>query len=169
MGQTTLFIFSGLPGCGKSTLAKELAKKTRATFIRIDTIEQGLLNICNYQVQGGEGYEMSHLVARDNLRLGIDVVADSVNPWDLTRKHWNEVAISSGAKFKNIEIVCSDLKEHRLRVEGRRVDVENLKLPTWEETVNRDYHKWNEDRIVIDTAKKQISDSVDELMNKLGL
>lgn len=114
MKKPTLYIFSGLPGSGKSTLAQELARNINATFfVRIDTVEQGLKDICNYNVQGGEGYELSHLIARDNLRVGNDVIADSVNPWALTRKRWNEVASSVGANFVNIEVICSDPNEHK--------------------------------------------------------
>lgn len=38
----TLIIFSGLPGSGKTTLASLLATKFKATYLRIDTIEQAL-------------------------------------------------------------------------------------------------------------------------------
>lgn len=89
----TLFIFSGLPASGKSTLAQELSRRITATYVRIDTIEHGLSDICKYKVLGGEGYELSHRIASDNLKIGNNVVADSVNPWGLTRKDWNQVAL----------------------------------------------------------------------------
>ena len=50
--ETTLFIFSGLPASGKSTLAKHITKIYRAVYLRIDTIEQGLLDLCHIEVQG---------------------------------------------------------------------------------------------------------------------
>ena len=37
----TLFIFSGLPATGKSTLAQGLSKHIHGVYLRIDTIEQG--------------------------------------------------------------------------------------------------------------------------------
>lgn len=37
-----LYIFSGLPGTGKSTLAQYLAKTLGAVYLRIDTIEQAM-------------------------------------------------------------------------------------------------------------------------------
>jgi predicted kinase len=167
MRNPTLFIFSGLPASSKSTLAQQLARKIRATFARIDTVEQGLRDISKYNVQGGEGYELSHLIAKDNLRVGNSVIADSVNPWELMRKGWNEIAKSVGANFVNIEVTCSDQNEHKKRVQTRNVGIENLKPPTWEEVLNRDYHSWSEHRVLVDTAHKQIDETLEELLRNL--
>ena len=37
-----LIVFSGLPGTGKTTIASDLATKTSAVYLRIDTIEQAI-------------------------------------------------------------------------------------------------------------------------------
>lgn len=163
----TLFIFSGLPATGKTTLAQQLAKKTNAVYLRIDTVEQGLRDVCNIVVRG-EGYRLTYRIAADNLRLGHNVVADSCNPIQLTRDEWQETAEKNGAKFINIEILCSDKDEHRNRIEERTNEIENLKLPTWNEVKNREYHRWESDRIVIDTAGKSVQESINELVAKIN-
>ncbi|MBT4792294.1 MAG: AAA family ATPase [Halobacteriovoraceae bacterium] len=168
MKKSKLIIFSGLPASGKSTLAIELAKKIKATLVRIDTVEQGLRDICKMQKIEGEGYRLSYLLAKENLVAGNDVIADSVNPWELTRKEWNQVATSVGANYINIEVICSDKEEHQFRAENRDVGIENLKKPTWEKIVNRDYHEWNMPRILIDTTGKNVNESTEELMSALG-
>ena len=56
-------------------------------------------------------------VARDNLRLGHVVVADCVNDVNITRDAWRNVALGVEAPVVEIEIVCSDVTEHRRRVE----------------------------------------------------
>ena len=48
----TLYIFSGLPGTGKSTLAKRVAQHFDALYLRIDTIEQALRELYNVDVEG---------------------------------------------------------------------------------------------------------------------
>ena len=80
----TLYIFAGLPGSGKTTLSRQLARRFGAAYLRIDTIEQALRDLCGVAVTG-EGYRLSYRVAADNLQLGVSVVADSCNPIELTR------------------------------------------------------------------------------------
>jgi len=87
-----LIIFSGLPGSGKSTLACQLASRLGATYLRIDTIEQGLREVCEISQIDGKGYRLTYRIAQENLRAGNIVIADSVNPWNLTRRECNEVA-----------------------------------------------------------------------------
>lgn len=161
-----LFILSGLPASGKSTLAKLIAKEYCASYLRIDTIEQGLRDLCDFDVEG-EGYRLSYRIAIDNLRIGHDVVADSCNPINLTRREWEEVAEENDSMFLNIEIVCSDRVEHRQRVEERKNEVKGLRFPTWQEIENREYHSWENERIIIDTANKSIKESFEELNDKV--
>ena len=163
----TLFIFSGLPGTGKTTLSKRLAQTIGAVHLRIDTIEQGLRDLCRIKVEG-EGYRLAYRITADNLQLGMNVIADSCNPIDLTRHEWEQVAENNGAAFINIELVCSDDSEHRRRIESRMADISGLKLPTWNDVVNREYHNWTKDRIVIDTAEQSESECLKILMSAIA-
>jgi predicted kinase len=164
---STLYVFSGLPGTGKTVLSQQLATHFGAAHLRIDTIEQALRDICRINVQG-EGYRLAYRIAADNLRLGVSVVADSCNPIELTRDEWEEVARQSQALHINIEIICSDRKEHRERIELRTPTVAGLALPGWDQVLAREYHTWTRERIVIDTSGKTESQSFDELLSKLG-
>ncbi len=161
-----LFILSGLPASGKSTLAKLLAKEYRACYIRIDSIEQGLRDLCQ-EVQG-EGYRLSYRMAGDNLKLGLNVVADSCNPIKLTRDEWETVATSNKADFVNIEVICSDIDELKTRVQTRLTDIPNLALPTWNDIQKRPYDSWTKERIIIDTGRKPVNETFRELTKKIN-
>jgi predicted kinase len=163
----TLYIFSGLPATGKTNLAKLLSQHLQAVYLRIDTIEQGLKDLCDYKVQG-EGYALAHRLASENLKLGNAVVADSVNPWQLTRDEWENVAQSCEADFVNIEVICSDQDEHRSRAESRKANIAGHKLPDWQAILNRDYHAWTQERIVVDTAHQSVAASFEVLKARLA-
>lgn len=170
LGQSTwmLYIFGGLPGTGKSTVSAALARRRQAVYIRIDTIEQALRD-AGLQQSGPHGYIVGYKVASENLRLGLDAVADSVNPIGVTREAWRNVAVGAGVPFVEIEVTCSDREEHRGRVESRRADVPGLRLPTWADVVGREYEAWNSERIALDTAGRTPEASVLELLDALEL
>jgi predicted kinase len=156
-----LIVFAGLPGTGKSTLARGLAKDLGATLLRIDTIEQALRPWIPGDM-GPAGYLVAYALAADNLRLGRIVVADSVNPVAATREAWRRVAADSSAQLIEVEIVCGDAREHRRRVENRVTDVPGLILPTWQEVLDRQYELWDRP-LVIDTANRSIEEALAEL------
>jgi predicted kinase len=153
-----LIVLSGLPGTGKTTIARKLTRELAAVYLRIDSIEQSIRG-AGRPVEG-EGYSVAYAVAEDNLRLGRIVVADCVNPWPLTRSEWRSVADRTGVPALDVEIVCSDAGEHRRRVETRAADIAGHRLPTWQEVVERDYRPWDAERIVIDTARLSVAQSV---------
>ena len=97
------------------------------------------------------------------------MVADSCNTIEHTRREWENVAASTDAEFVNIEVRCSDTEEHRRRIELRATTIDGLKLPDWQAVIDREYHDWSVDRVIIDTANQSISDSVATLANKLSL
>jgi predicted kinase len=163
--QTTLIVMSGLPGTGKSAIARALAVATGAVWLRIDSIETAIADAPD-QLEDA-GYRAAYAVATDNLQLGLDVIGDSVNPWKLTRDAWRDVGLAAGAQVVEVEVVCSDAELHRRRVEERAVDVPGLVPPTWAEVIGRDYHPWHRERLVIDTARSTLAEAVAQVMGAL--
>lgn len=156
-----LIIFGGLPGAGKTTIARELACRICAVHLRIDTIEQAIrASGMSIQPFTDAGYRVAYAVAEDNLRIGRTVIADSVNPVQVSREAWIEVANFAGVAAMEIEVKCSDANEHRRRVETRTADIPGLKLPTWQEVVSREYHPWGREHIVIETAGRTVAQNV---------
>jgi predicted kinase len=153
-----LVAFSGLPGVGKSEVARRVARALGAAYLRIDTVEVAICPDPETDV-GAAGYAAAFAVARENLSLGLNVVGDSVNPVADSRQGWRRAAEAAGAVLLNVEMICSDAAEHRRRVEGRTVDVPGLVPPTWPEVVERRYEPWTEPILRIDTAKLSVEEA----------
>ena len=162
-----LTIIGGLPATGKTTIARTLAREVGAVHLRIDTIEQAIVR-CGFGQQplGPIGYDIGYALAADYLRQGLSVVAESVNPLEVTRSAWR--AAAAGFPVVDVEIVCSDPIEHRRRAETRVLDIPDLKPPTWEQIVNREYEPWTTERVVLDTAGLPVEDCVAELRKALS-
>ena len=163
-----LVVFGGLPGTGKTTLARQVADRLGATYLRIDTIEQALRSsLALGDDLGPAGYEIAYAICETNLTLGRAIVADCVNPLLVTRAAWRDVAARSASPIVEIEIICSDEAEHRRRVESRDIDIPGLVPPTWAAVAARDYEPWSEPRMVVDTAHTTSAEAVSTIMNAI--
>jgi predicted kinase len=168
-----LVVFGGLPGTGKTTIAREVARRQGALYLRIDTIEQSI----RAGAPGGEiglaGYAVALALARENLSVGQVIVADAVNPVPEARASWRNIAAKLSTRLIEIEIVCSDAGEHRRRVEARHAaagaSTVGLTPPTWDEVLKRHYVPWNEDHWVIDTALSGIDEAVAAICARMGV
>ncbi|WP_230851520.1 AAA family ATPase, partial [Pseudomonas savastanoi] len=68
-----LIVFSGLPGTGKTTIAKDLAATTGAVYLRIDAIEQAIRSSgALAQDVGRSGYMVANELALSNLCIGCE-------------------------------------------------------------------------------------------------
>jgi predicted kinase len=163
-----LYIFSGLPGVGKSTLASAVAQRIGATYIRVDVIEQALRDINKTDIFD-EGYKLAFRIATDNLKLGLSVIGDSCNSVTESRTAWQLVATDLDMQFIDIEVICSDKSAHQHRVETRQTSIPNLTLPTWQKVQEREYQPWDQKVTRLDTANKTVQQSVDELLALLAI
>lgn len=58
----------------------------------------------------------------------LDPVANS--RIQVSRQDWRKVAESLEVPFVEIEVICSDSREHRYRIETREADIPGFVLPT---------------------------------------
>lgn len=169
---TMLIILGGLPGVGKSSIAKMLAEKINAVYLRIDSIEQAIRNADqsnNEKEVFAQGYMAAYAIAKDNLEIGLTVIADSVNPIEVTRSDYRKIAQGADKPYAEIEIICSDKNKHKRRVETRKSTSSGLKLPTWQEVLNKDYDAWETKHFTLDTAFDTVSESVEKIIATLGV
>lgn len=148
-----LIVFSGLPGTGKTTIAKGLAATLGAVYVRIDTIEQALRDSTDFVLDVGRtGYQVAYELAASNVDLGGRVVVDCVNPVMESRTKWSALSAHSGVPLVNVQVICSDRTEHQRRVETRQLDIPGLTPPTWQSVINHEYEPWDIEPFTVDTA-----------------
>ncbi|MCY1010855.1 AAA family ATPase [Nannocystis pusilla] len=166
-----LIALSGLPGVGKTTLARALAARLGGVHLRIDTIEQALVRDgLPLADLGGRGYAVARALAGDLLAGGFTVVADAVNPLAATRTAWHDLARAAGVVCCDVEVVCGDRREHRRRVETRLADIPGHVLPTWRDVEAREFEPWQAaPRVVVDTAQLGDAAAVEQVVAALGL
>lgn len=147
-----LIVLGGLPGTGKTTVARLVVAKLDAVLLRMDEIEQAIRAATGRSEVGIDGYMKAYALAEDQLRAGRSVVADGVNPVLECWVAWREVARRTGSGLTEVEIVCSDLVEHQRRVENRVSDIVGFTPPMWAEVRRWLYRSSLEPHLVIDTA-----------------
>lgn len=141
-----LAVFGGLPGTGKTSVARAVAAQLRGTLLRIDEIEAAMWRSgISREPTGLAAYVAAEAVAESCVNAGTPVVVDAVNPVEEARRAWRELARRTGAVLRVIEVVCSDHDEHRRRVEQRHADIDGHDVPTWQQVLDRHYDPWSED------------------------
>jgi predicted kinase len=151
----TLIVVGGLPGVGKTTLARALAGRLGAAHVRVDAFEVALVRqglVPSQDDVGRHGYELALAATDTCLAAGTDVVVDAVFPLAAARRPFRELAARAGVPVHWVRLICSDPAEHRRRVQGRTADLPGHVLPAWTAVRRRDVDQWHERHTVVDTA-----------------
>lgn len=152
--QTTLVIFSGLPGTGKSTLADKLARELRWPLLRIDDVtgeipENPTVSFWDSKVAILLG------LTEAQLELGVSVILDSVF-MNRDRNHAQELARKHQARFRPVYVFVSDENAWKERVTTRSQEMNHKDVATWERIQRQRGHfrKWDPDTVLfIDSLK----------------
>jgi len=99
--------------------------------------------------------------------LGHTVVADCVNPVQESRAAWRATAATAGVALVDIQIVCSDTREHLRRVESRESDIPGLIAPSWQSVLVHEYEPWDDAPLTVDTAQIDAAQAVEKLLKHL--
>jgi predicted kinase len=164
-----LVVMAGMPASGKSSVARELARRIGAVWLRIDSMDQAIWASGTAPSDLRDWtYRAAQAVAVDNLKLGRDVIADCVNDSREARDGWAECGRRAGVEVLWLEIICSDLAEHRRRIETRTSDIAGLALPDWNAVLKRGYDPWEWDHLIVDTASRPLEKCIDTALAALA-
>lgn len=125
-----LIIFSGLPGTGKTTLAKRLASELACPLICIDDV------IGDIPDNAGIPFWDSRVtvlldVVNTQLEVGLNVIAESVF-MNMDRHHAQELARKHNVRFLPVYVFMSDEDVWKERVTRRFNELKHPDVATWE-------------------------------------
>ncbi len=152
---TNLVLFAGMPGSGKTTLARMFARHLCVPILAKDRVQRVLRDRKLAPDNTGDGYYVILDQADEQLALGVSVVLDAVFPIDHFRQVASDIAIKHQANFSAVYCYCSDDKIWRERMEQRVQYVPDWKMATWADVVRvRSYYvPWGDNALMIDSLK----------------
>lgn len=93
-----LRIYRGIPASGKSTLAREVVRKAPKSWVRIN--RDDFRNMMNEYVFSDKNErlitEVTHKMAREALKKGLNVITDDTNLKQKTVNEWHKIAAEVG-------------------------------------------------------------------------
>lgn len=150
----SVVLISGLPGCGKTTLAQQLARRLQFPLFAKDRIQR----VLNDQVSGATsiaGYYVLMDLADEQLGLGLGVVLDAVFPQEGFRDRVRQMASTHMAYFRPIICHCSNRELWQARIEHRLQLVPGWPPAQWDEVerVQAIFEPWSyPDVLALDAA-----------------
>lgn len=161
---STLVIFSGLPGTGKSTLANKLAREMHWPLLCIDDV------VVDAPEDAGNEFWDSQITALLNLvetqlELGLDVIVDSVF-MNMDRHHAQELARKYTAHFLPIYVYVSDDKVWEERVTTRFDHSNNPDVATWERIQHqrKGFREWEPDTALFIDSLNPVDENFERVL-----
>lgn len=150
-----LVMICGLPGTGKSTLAKAVAEKIDAVYLNSDSIRLGMLEEREYtEEEKKQVYEAMFEKSAEEMKEGKNVVLDATFYKKELRDDAKETADEAGTDFYVIECVThEDLLRERILNRGKEETESEADFEVYKK-VKEQFEPVSEEHLAVDTSNE---------------
>lgn len=163
-----LVLITGLPATGKSTIAKNLAKRLKGILLSTDRIRRHLLKEPQYTRDEKElVYRVMFLISEYLLRSGVTVILDGTFYLRSLRRHVYAVAGKTKSRLVVVECVCPDrvIKRRMMWRSRRRRSLSDADYEVYKK-LKAQFEPIRRNHIIVDTSKR-LNQNLDEIMASL--
>lgn len=105
-----LVVLSGLPGTGKSYLARQIVRRHPLAVVESDALRKALINRPSYsKAESARLFAACHEVIDRLLAAGVPVLLDATNLKEMHRRPLRDIAKRRRAKLVLIEVVAAEV------------------------------------------------------------
>ena len=147
-----IVIVCGLPGVGKTTLAKEIAPMIKATILSTDKIRKELLSQPTYQQQERILiYDIMVIIAKYLHDAGINCILDATFNKETSRNELIEKLGLSKDQIKIVECICPE-EVVISRIKARKNDYSDADVSVYKK-MKKIYEPVKGEHLTVDTSK----------------
>lgn len=160
-----IIIVCGLPGTGKTTIAKALSQRIGAILLRTDVIRKELLVEDKYtEKEKNSVYENMLIAADAKLQDGEDCILDGTFYKKSLRDKARRIAEKNKSTFHIVECVLSE-DFVKKRISSRKNDESEANFSIYQSS-RKNFEPIREKHIIIDTSK-DTKECVDKIIKEL--